>query len=80
MGIIDATTAKAQQERCTGCGKTFNTAGCLARCVGDGGCGGECRANSWKDAKPTHIEIDGESAVINGCYHICDSCHKKLVG
>ena len=80
MGIVDAATAEVQQERCTGCGKTFNTAGCMAMCIADGGCGGKCYGNIWKDAKPTKVVCEDTNTVINGCYHICDSCYRKLVG
>lgn len=81
MGIVEAATATVQQERCSGCNKTFNAPGCLARCIADGGCGGQCHGNIWKNAKPLTLkDADGKEYTINGCYKICENCYDNLVG
>ena len=68
LGIVDTATSEIPQERCKSCSRTFNSRGCKAYCVADGGCGGECENNSWKSAK------SGKPC----CYHICKECFGRL--
>ena len=82
MGIVDVCTAKMPQERCEKCEKTFNTAGCMAKCLGDGGCWGDCELNHWKEAKPTVVtdpDDETKTRTIYGCFHICESCYGRLI-
>ena len=67
MGIVDAATAKIPQERCKSCDRTLNSPGCKAMCMGQGGCGGQCKENNWKMATDDKF-----------CYHICKECFGNL--
>ena len=67
MGIVDAATATIPQERCTECGQTFPSPGCILYC---GDCLSKCIDRDWRKGSS-----DGKC-----CYNICDDCYGRLVG